>query len=155
MQDEQSIGAAMWIMVIIQTMTAVDLPGRGARKLPAPRAYVPIIVGFGIVQLIADMGFTRAAKALAWITVVSATVLGPFGKMLVSFLDSVAALAAPAPAPAATAPASASTPAAAPAPTPASGLAQVTGIDALLQKIGQSFAATQPGLTGPSVSGPF
>lgn len=99
MSDDQSLNAALWVMIIVQTIGAVDMPGKGARKMPAPRAYVIILVAMGILQLIADAGYLRAAKAMAWVTVAVAAVLGPFGPRFVGFLNTVATNFSNSPAP--------------------------------------------------------
>lgn len=90
MNDERSLDAAMWVMVIVQIIGNVDLPGQGSRKLPAPRAFVPVVVGFGLLHVMADAGMSRAAKTMGWLTVLTAAVLGPFGTTLVNLLNSVA-----------------------------------------------------------------
>jgi hypothetical protein len=77
-------------MVVLQTMGSIDLPGKGPRKMPSPRAYVSIIVLFSTLHLIADAGAERAAAAMAWVTVLAGVVLGPFGTRLVNFFNTVA-----------------------------------------------------------------
>lgn len=89
----------MWVMVILQTLGAVDMPGKGVRKLPSPRVYVPVILSFGILELLADMGMSRAAKYIGWVTVIATLVLGPFGVKLSTLFESVAANAATLPTP--------------------------------------------------------
>jgi uncharacterized protein YhhL (DUF1145 family) len=89
--SSQSIEAAMWVMVVLQTLGAVDMPGRGKRKLPSPRVYVSVIISFGVLELLADMGLEKAAKYMAWVIVVATLVLGPFGTKLSGFLNVVAA----------------------------------------------------------------
>ena len=95
MNDDVSIQAALWTMVIVQTIGSVDLPGRGPRKLPSPRSYVIILVAMGALQLASDAGYSRAAKTMAWLAVGAAVVLGPFGQKLVSFFNTVASAAPP------------------------------------------------------------
>ena len=80
-------------MVALQTIGSVDMPGRGPRKMPSPRAYAAIIVTWGILQLAADAGGEgagRAAKVTAWTIVLVGMVLGPFGKTFVNFLSNTA-----------------------------------------------------------------
>jgi len=84
------VAAAFWVMVAIQTMRAVDMPGKGERKMPAPRSYVAIIVLFGTLQVIASAGAERAAGVMAWVTVLTGMVVGPFGKTLSNFYNVVA-----------------------------------------------------------------
>lgn len=93
-----SLQASFWAMVILQTLGSVDAPGRGPRKMPAPRAYAAIIVAWGVLQLVADSGGERAgraAKAVAWVIVLVGMVLGPFGSSLISLFNSVATSVAP------------------------------------------------------------
>jgi hypothetical protein len=102
-----SVSAAFWVMVALQTMGSVDMPGNGARKLPSPRAYVAIIVMFSTLHLVADAGAERAASAMAWVTVLVGLVKGPFGGTLTNFFNNIATNFAISPS--ATAPATAST----------------------------------------------
>lgn len=74
-------------MIAIRTMGALDMPGHGPRKLPAPRVYVAVIVLWSIFGLIYDAGQARIANVMAWITVLTAMVLGPFGPTAVQFLS--------------------------------------------------------------------
>lgn len=95
MDDDKSINAAMWIMIFVQILGNVDPPGKGPRKMPPPRAFIPVIVGFSIIHLMADAGWSRAGKAMAWLTVAAAAVLGPFGQSFASFLKNVSNMVAP------------------------------------------------------------
>lgn len=93
-----SLQASFWAMIILQTIGSVDAPGRGPRKMPAPRAYAAIIVAWGILQLVADSGGERtgrAAKVTAWVIVLVGMVLGPFGSAAINLLNSVATSVAP------------------------------------------------------------
>lgn len=89
----------MWVMIVLQTLGAVDMPGKGVRKLPSPRVYVPVIVSFAVLELIADMGMSRAAKYLGWLAVLATLVLGPFGTKLATMFESVASNAVNPPTP--------------------------------------------------------
>lgn len=88
----RQLQVTFWLMIAIQTITAIDMPGKGARKLPAPKAYVAAIVLWSIFGVIADAGGERAAAAMAWVTLLSGAVLGTMGKTLTDFLDTVAKL---------------------------------------------------------------
>lgn len=88
--DSASISGAFWLMVALQTMGSLDMPGKGPRKMPAPRSYVAIIVLFSTLHLIADAGMQRAAAVMAWGTVLVGLVLGPFGAKLSNFFNVVA-----------------------------------------------------------------
>lgn len=89
MNDDQSLQASFWLMVLLQTMGSVDMPGRGERKMPAPRAYLATIVIWSILQVAADAGYGRAAKASAWLVVLAGLVFGPFGTKLVNLFTGV------------------------------------------------------------------
>lgn len=90
--NDAALQTSFWMMVLVQTIGSVDLPGSGARKMPAPRAYVAILVTWLILQLVADAGENarRAATALGWVLVLTGMVVGPFGQRFVSFLNAVA-----------------------------------------------------------------
>ena len=85
-----SLSASFWVMVIVQTIGAVDMPGSGPRKMPAPRQYVPVIIVWSGLQLFADTGRERAAGAAGWVMVLVGMVLGPFGNKLIGLLKAVA-----------------------------------------------------------------
>lgn len=75
-----------WLaMLALQTVGAID----GQHKLPAPRQYVAISVLWGAFFLLADTGLSRLVARLSVLMLVTASVIGPFGKKLVDFLDTV------------------------------------------------------------------
>jgi hypothetical protein len=86
MNSETQLNASMWLMIAVRTIGAIDLPGHGPRKLPAPKVYVAIIILWSIFGLIADAGQQRAAAIMSWVTVLTAAVMGPFGNTAISFL---------------------------------------------------------------------
>lgn len=88
----RSLQVTFWLMLAIQTITALDMPGKGPRKMPAPKAYVAAVVLWGIFGVIADAGGERAAAAMAWVTLLSGAVMGTMGKTLTDFLATVAKL---------------------------------------------------------------
>lgn len=87
---DASLQASFWVMIALQTLGAVDMPGQGNRKLPAPRQYVPVIIAWSGLQIFADVGQTRGAEIAGWVMVLAGSVLGPFGNKAASFLKSVA-----------------------------------------------------------------
>lgn len=106
MQSEQGVQASFWLMILLTTIGSVDMPGHGNRKLPAPRSYVVVVVAWSALFLLVDAGKARAAAGAGWLLVLAGTVLGPFGKNAVSFLNAVSSqFAVKPPAAAATAPA--------------------------------------------------
>lgn len=86
-----SLQASFWFMVLLQTIGSVDMPGRGPRKMPAPRNYVATMVTWGVLQLVSDMSdrAARAAKSVAWVIVLAGMVVGPFGSMISKALTSI------------------------------------------------------------------
>lgn len=88
LDGSQTVGVTFWIMIILQTIGSVDI--RGPRKMPAPKQYLAIFAAWGVLQIIADTGRDRIARAGAWLFLVTAMVLGPFGAKLVSLFSTVA-----------------------------------------------------------------
>lgn len=89
MNYDRQLQGSFWLLIAIQTIGAIDMPGKGNRKLPAPRAYVAAIVVWSILGLISDAGAAKAAAAMGWATVLTGAVVGPFGSVAVGFLNSV------------------------------------------------------------------
>lgn len=89
MNHDKQLLSSFWLMLAIQTIGSVDMPGTGARKLPAPRAYVAAIVLWSILGLISDAGAAKAAAAMGWVTVLTGAVLGPFGFTITNLLNKV------------------------------------------------------------------
>jgi hypothetical protein len=87
---DRTLSATFWAMVGLQTIGAVD-PLQGPRKMPSPRAYVAVVVLWTILHMLAEGSakLARPAAALSVLTVIAATVIGPAGKTLVSFLNTV------------------------------------------------------------------
>lgn len=82
---DQSLNASFWLMIIIKTFVAVDpMPGTGPRKMPAPKAYVPAIITWGILQLAADAGYERPASTFGWLVILASIVLGETGSRLIA-----------------------------------------------------------------------
>jgi hypothetical protein len=79
-------------MVVVQTIGSVDMPGRGVRKMPAPRQYLAIFVTWLVLMFAASINSAaeRAAAALGWLLVVVGMVVGPFGNQAVDFLRTIA-----------------------------------------------------------------
>lgn len=89
---DDSLQTSFWVMVLIQTIGSVDMPGMGERKMPSPRQYVAIAVTWIILMLIAgaSQGARRATTAVGWVLVLTGMVAGPFGQRAVGFLNTVA-----------------------------------------------------------------
>lgn len=92
MNDKETVTTTMWIMLVLQTIGSVDMPGKGERKLPSPRSFVAIIITWTILELVASFGSgaARLASRASVVLVLVGGVLGPFGQTLVSFLNGVA-----------------------------------------------------------------
>lgn len=90
MNPNRQLQASFWIMLTTQTITAIDMPGKGPRKLPAPRAYIAAIALWSIFGLIADAGSDRAAATMAWVTLLAGVTLGTMGKTLTDFMNTIA-----------------------------------------------------------------
>lgn len=99
MSPPQTIETTLWVAMILQTLGAVDMPGSGPRKLPAPRAYAAILIVWTVLGMVADSSprMARPARTAAWVMVLATLVLGPAGQRLVSFLQDVATIYAPTP----------------------------------------------------------
>lgn len=90
MSDAKTVQSTMWIMILLQTIGSVDMPGQGARKLPAPRAYVAIAILWTTLAFIAETRYSKFASRMAVALVIAGAVTGPFGKRFVSFIGSAA-----------------------------------------------------------------
>lgn len=90
MNPTRTIQSTWLFMLALQTIGSVD----AKHKLPAPRQYVAINVLWAILFLMADTGFGRLASRLSLLIVVAASVIGPFGKRLVSWLQAIPKLLA-------------------------------------------------------------
>lgn len=92
MNPDGQLQASFWVMVVAQTIGSVDLPGSGPRKMPAPGVYVPVLVVWSVLQLVADAGFERGARIAGWIIMLTGAVVGPFGAKIVGLFNTVAAM---------------------------------------------------------------
>lgn len=77
---------ATWLaMLAIQSIGSID----AQRKLPSPKQYVAIATLWGILFLMADTGAARLAARLSMLVLLTGTVIGPFGKRFIGFLNTV------------------------------------------------------------------
>lgn len=83
---ENALQTSFWVMILVQTIGSIDMPGRGPRKMPAPRQYVAILVSWLVLQLVASIGeqAARAAAAIGWALVLVGLVVGSFGKQVIN-----------------------------------------------------------------------
>lgn len=89
--NADSLQTSFWTMILVQTIGSVDMPGRGPRKMPAPRQYVAILVTWLVLQLIAGLGAgaARATAAIGWLLVLTGLILGPFGRQVINLFTVV------------------------------------------------------------------
>ena len=87
--NPDSLQASFWVAILLQTIGSFD-PVHGPRKMPAPKAYVTIVIVWAVLRLAADNGRERAASAMGWIVVLTGLVVGPAGQKLVGFFNNVA-----------------------------------------------------------------
>lgn len=90
MDEGQSITTAMWLMIAVQTIGSMDPPGKGERKLPAPRAFVAIIVAYSVLQAMSDTKYRKGAAVIGWTLLFTAMVAGPFGTRVIGLFNTVA-----------------------------------------------------------------
>lgn len=79
----------MWLMIILQTIGSFDMPGSGARKMPAPRAYAAIAALWVILGMMAETGAGKMAARLSMLLVLAGAVIGPFGQRAVGLLSTI------------------------------------------------------------------
>lgn len=89
MNYDRQLQGSFWLMIAIQTISATDMPGKGIRKLPAPRAFVVVVVMWALLGLVADAGGAKAAAVMGWVTVLTGSVIGPFGDVAIGFLNTI------------------------------------------------------------------
>jgi hypothetical protein len=79
----------MWAAIGIQTIGAVDPPGQGPRKLPAPGQYVAIFAAWSVLQFMASGTMARGARAASIVFLLVTVVLGPGGNRLIALMGSI------------------------------------------------------------------
>lgn len=72
-------------MIVTQTIGSID----GQHRLPAPRKFVAISTAWGIMFLMADLGFGKLAARLSMLILLTGMVVGPFGATAIGFLNNV------------------------------------------------------------------
>lgn len=95
--NENSLQTSFVVMILVQTIGSVDMPGRGPRKMPAPRQYIAILITWLVLQLIAGIsaGAARATAAIGWVLVLTGLVVGPFGKQVINLFTVISQRFAP------------------------------------------------------------
>ena len=83
----KALAASFLAMIFVDTVGALD-PFGGKVYLPAPRAYVATFLLWGLLGILAGFGenASRLAGRIGAVTLLTAAVLGPFGKKAVTFI---------------------------------------------------------------------
>lgn len=89
--NENGLQTSFWVMIIVQTLGSVDMPGHGPRKMPSPRQYVAILVTWLVLELVAGInaGAEKATAAIGWALVLTGLVVGPFGRQVINLFSVV------------------------------------------------------------------
>lgn len=85
MKPTRVIFGTFFVMIVIQTYNAID----GQHRLPAPRKFVAIGAVWGVLFLLADVGFGKLAARLSMLILLTALVVGPFGNLLLRFFRTI------------------------------------------------------------------
>lgn len=86
MNYDRQIQTSFFVMLAVQTIGSIDMPGKGKRKLPSPRAYVAAVVVWAVLGIVPS----KAAAVVGWVTVLTAIVVGPFSQGVLHFFDTIA-----------------------------------------------------------------
>jgi len=77
---------ATWLAMLgLQTIGSID----SKHRLPAPKQYVAIGALWGILFLVGETRYARTAAQLSGLVLLTASVLGPFGKRMVDLLNTI------------------------------------------------------------------
>jgi hypothetical protein len=87
----KTLAATFCAMLFVDTIGAID-PFGGKVYLPSPRHYLATFLLWGLLGLVAGVGdrASRLAGRLSAVVLLSAAVLGPFGKKAIAFLNAAA-----------------------------------------------------------------
>lgn len=85
MKPTRVIFGTFFLMCVIQTYNAID----GQHRLPAPRKFVAISAVWGVLFLMADIGWGKMAARLSMLILLTSLVIGPFGELLIRFFHVV------------------------------------------------------------------
>lgn len=85
MKPSRVILGTFLVMIVTQTYNAID----GQHRLPAPRKFVAISVVWGILYLLVDLGLGKIAARLSILIMLTGLVVGPFGTLIIRFLNTV------------------------------------------------------------------
>jgi hypothetical protein len=84
----KSLAATFLAMLFVDTIGAVD-PFGGRVYLPSPRVYLATFLLWGVLGIAAGFGdnAARVAGRLSSVVLLTAAVVGPFGKKAIGFLE--------------------------------------------------------------------
>lgn len=85
MKPSRVIFGTFVAMIVIQTYNSID----GQHRLPAPRKFVAISTVWGVLFLAVDIGWGKVASRLALLILLTSLVVGPFGSLLIKFLNTI------------------------------------------------------------------
>lgn len=99
MNPQKTIQGTFWAMIVVQTISGVDRPGKGARKLPAPGRYVAAVVLWAVMHLTASIA-PSLARTMAGLSVavlltamfVASAGQTPAAQTLIGFFETVSRL---------------------------------------------------------------
>jgi hypothetical protein len=136
MNPSQTVQSTLWAAVFIQTIGAVDPPGKGPRKLPAPGQYVAIFAAWSVLEFMASGSLAKGARAMSIVFLLVTLVLGSGGQRIIALMGSIASTYSNA---GNTGPGNTGTAAGAPASAP---VAPTTRFASILRPIAPSPSAT-------------
>jgi hypothetical protein len=84
----KALAATFLAMLFVDTIGAID-PYKGRVYLPSPRVYVATFLLWGVLGVVAGFGehASRLAGRIGAVVLLVATVIGPFGKKAVGFVN--------------------------------------------------------------------
>lgn len=85
MKPTRVIWATFLMMITVQTVSSID----GQHRLPAPKRFVAISVVWGTLFFAAEIGLGKLAARLSLLILLTAMVVGPFGKLVINFLTTI------------------------------------------------------------------
>lgn len=92
----KSLAASFVAMLFVDTLGGVDPFGKHSKVpsfLPSPRHYLATFLLWGLLGLVAGFGpnAARLAGRIGLVVLITAAVVGPFGKRAVGFIETVTA----------------------------------------------------------------
>jgi hypothetical protein len=85
MNPKRTVMTTWLAMLGLQTIGSID----AKHRLPAPKQYIAIGALWGILFLVAETRFARTAAQLSGLVLLTASIIGPFGKRVIDLLNAV------------------------------------------------------------------